>query len=103
MQSGNAMVLVRGLELARDFEVARIAERKAELDEREKAAAEREAALEQQRKDAAWLDDWYEQASSKLATARQELEEVERARDELRALLEAEAATAGMEVIEDED
>jgi hypothetical protein len=90
------MAKVRALELAQATKEARLKLRAAELDEREKAAAELERALDTRERTATYTQDWIEQA-------RDELAEVERARDELRSILEREASSAGLEVIEHED
>ena len=90
MESSNGLAHVELMKLAQAARESRLAEREEELEEREEAIAERESHLE-------LGESWARMEEGKRDRIRVELEELERARDELRAAIEREAREHDME------
>ena len=100
LESGNAYAKVRLLELALARRDAEALAREAQLEERDRRLREAERTLDVEAEGAALTREWQEQAERQLERTRDELAELERARDALRDAIEREARAADMELVE---
>jgi hypothetical protein len=91
LESPNAMVRVKALELAQAAQEAGLKARAIELDERERELEEAAGALAIDRMEREWAQDERDQVAEEIAA-------LEAARDELRAIVTSEGLVAGYEL-----
>lgn len=103
MRSSNALAHARLVELARSARRERVEVREQELDEREAELAEREQAWEMSSYMAEVDERERDRVVAERDALRAEVAELERARDELRSAILAEADAAGMEPDEEDE
>jgi chromosome segregation ATPase len=99
--TGNGLARVRMTEIAVEQKRERLAEREAALEERDRRLTQAERELVDMERSREEFEAWEAEAQAKCDARQAELEELERARDELRATIEREADEAGMEVFDD--